>query len=248
MRYHISPHTGEPMLCKADRRCPFGDLQEDHFPDKETARDAYEARMQKKTFVSYAPGKIRVEQLPRGMKQSPNSFVVPKGVYIVGDPGYIAGSDKIAWQKWKEEVSRTPNDNAVGATYNGHAVIALKTPGDGYYYDSMGRGYNTDTGYIGLLPVSLGKTMGMDHMELVDDGYLVTFNENTRVEWDSGTLYFGEKLFLRTEPDQAEDADLDFYDVDAEGSFADLPEGGDFEDKFFEDLTYFDSEGNEERI
>lgn len=238
MRFHISPHTGEPMLCRASRKCPFGDLEKDHFPDKETARIAYEDRMSHKTLTSYAPGQIRVEALPRGMKQSPNTVVIPKGVYIIGDPYYTAGSDQKAWRQWESEVARTPQDNAVGATYNGFPVVALKTPGDGYYYDSMGRGYNSRSGYIGLIPVSLGKNLGMDHMEMSDDGYLVNFNETTKVEWEKGTLYFGDRLFMRAEPDQEEDAELDFYDVDAEGGWQDTDETDDYPVDPLDDYPY----------
>lgn len=39
--YHINPETGNPGLCKAAQRCPFGSSEE-HFPTKEDARRAYE--------------------------------------------------------------------------------------------------------------------------------------------------------------------------------------------------------------
>lgn len=39
--YHINPETGNPGLCKAVQRCPFG-ASDDHFSTKEDARKAYE--------------------------------------------------------------------------------------------------------------------------------------------------------------------------------------------------------------
>ena len=44
-RYHINPATGEPGACRARVRCPFGDMETDHFPSAAEARRAYELRM-----------------------------------------------------------------------------------------------------------------------------------------------------------------------------------------------------------
>lgn len=41
-RYHINPQTGDPGVCKAMVKCPYGDLDKDHYDSKEAARKAYE--------------------------------------------------------------------------------------------------------------------------------------------------------------------------------------------------------------
>lgn len=41
-RFHINPETGNPNKCEAMVRCPFGDLDSDHFDSKDDARRAYE--------------------------------------------------------------------------------------------------------------------------------------------------------------------------------------------------------------
>lgn len=41
-RYHINPSTGDSGLCHATVKCPFGDLESDHYPDRASAQKAYE--------------------------------------------------------------------------------------------------------------------------------------------------------------------------------------------------------------
>lgn len=44
-KYHINPKTGNPGLCKADTKCPFGS-EEQHYASKDEARAAYERTAQ----------------------------------------------------------------------------------------------------------------------------------------------------------------------------------------------------------
>jgi hypothetical protein len=44
-RYHINPETGNPGVCHAKTKCPFGDIQSEHFDSKDEARSAYEKAM-----------------------------------------------------------------------------------------------------------------------------------------------------------------------------------------------------------
>lgn len=44
-KYHVNPETGNPNRCYAKKKCRFGG-DDDHFPDKETARKAYEKEME----------------------------------------------------------------------------------------------------------------------------------------------------------------------------------------------------------
>lgn len=46
LKYHINPETGNPNQCRAKSgNCPFG-TDADHYPDKDTARAAYEAQVE----------------------------------------------------------------------------------------------------------------------------------------------------------------------------------------------------------
>lgn len=45
MKYHISPTTGNPGVCKAQKFCPFG-RADAHYDSKEEARAAYERAME----------------------------------------------------------------------------------------------------------------------------------------------------------------------------------------------------------
>jgi thiamine pyrophosphate-dependent acetolactate synthase large subunit-like protein len=51
-KYHISPESGDPAPCKATARpCPFGD-DEDHYPSKEKAREAFERSQERITVMA----------------------------------------------------------------------------------------------------------------------------------------------------------------------------------------------------
>lgn len=43
-RYHTNPETGNVGPCTAEKKCPFGDLQADHYDTPEAAREAFEAK------------------------------------------------------------------------------------------------------------------------------------------------------------------------------------------------------------
>lgn len=44
-KFHINPNTGNPGPCSAEKKCPYGDLEKDHYPTPEIARTAYEVKM-----------------------------------------------------------------------------------------------------------------------------------------------------------------------------------------------------------
>lgn len=50
-KYHINPFSGEPNVCSAKIKCPFGDLESDHFATQAAARAAYEMRMREEARV-----------------------------------------------------------------------------------------------------------------------------------------------------------------------------------------------------
>lgn len=39
-KYHPNPRTGKPGVRKVKRACPFGDLTDDHYESKQSARTA----------------------------------------------------------------------------------------------------------------------------------------------------------------------------------------------------------------
>lgn len=156
--------------------------------------------MEAHAIPSFDYGLITVGPLKSNIKISKNSIVIPAGVYVLGDPYYTAGRDDSAWDQWKTATEATPKDPAVGATYNGFPVVGLRTSAEGLFTDSLGRVYNTNSGVIGLVPLSLAKQMGLSKEDTEDDGYIVTFNEPTTIEEDDGTLYFGDNLFIETGP------------------------------------------------
>lgn len=49
-KYHINPRTGGVSACGAKIKCPFGDLEKEHYPTREGAEQAYEARMRGETL------------------------------------------------------------------------------------------------------------------------------------------------------------------------------------------------------
>lgn len=49
-KYHINPDTGKVAACRAKTRCPYGDLEVDHYDSRTDATKAYETAMAEKTF------------------------------------------------------------------------------------------------------------------------------------------------------------------------------------------------------
>lgn len=213
-RYHISPRTGNPVTCKAKIRCPFGDMVADHYSSQEEARRAYEEKMVKARTPSFKPGKLEVSALPATMRLDERTLLVPKGMYVLGDPSQTAGSvDPVTWQKWEtlahqEESGRRPH--AVGALLNGYPVVALRTKfeGKGVYFDNSGRDYPVESESVGLIPLTLLKRMGLDDNTINSTGAIVTFNEPTRLHYDDGILSFGHHLHVYTDEPLMEDEDV----------------------------------------
>lgn len=51
-KFHINSETGNPGVCTAKIQCPFGDLEADHYPSPDTAREAYEVKMKNKELIA----------------------------------------------------------------------------------------------------------------------------------------------------------------------------------------------------
>ena len=70
-RYHIN-HRGEAGLCKAQRKCPFGDLATDHFDSPEEARAAYELK------ASQLPTASEFEVLEEALERAAKGFTAER--------------------------------------------------------------------------------------------------------------------------------------------------------------------------
>lgn len=44
-KFHVNKTTGRVALCRAQKRCPFGDLEQDHYASRQEALEVYEAMM-----------------------------------------------------------------------------------------------------------------------------------------------------------------------------------------------------------
>lgn len=60
-KYHVNKTTGQVALCRAVKRCPFGDLQEDHYASREEAVQVFETLMTNETL----PRPVYYEELKK---------------------------------------------------------------------------------------------------------------------------------------------------------------------------------------
>lgn len=74
--YHINPETGDPGVCRARTKCPFGDIQIDHFTSKKEARDYYE--LEQNLLEQVKQVKVNLKQHPI-TKQALSSTLVHNG-------------------------------------------------------------------------------------------------------------------------------------------------------------------------
>lgn len=51
-KYHLSPKTGNPGVCKAKYKCAFGDIETEHYETVELARAAFEDKMRSQSVTS----------------------------------------------------------------------------------------------------------------------------------------------------------------------------------------------------
>lgn len=237
-RYHISPRTGDALLCNAEIQCPFT-TEENHFDTRAEAQQAFEDSRHKDLFPEFIKNKITVSPLPEGLKKDSKTFVIPRGVYILGDPSNILSEDPIAWKEWQNEIANAGSDKAVGASYNEYPVVALEAIDGAVLHDSMGRAYSCSSGYIGLVPISLAKKLNPTEEAAQDDGYLLNFNDDTTVEWVNGDLCLGDRLFIKTDPDQELSDDFDTFGFEPDDVEDDVDDVEEVEERFEHEPRYF---------
>lgn len=238
-RYHVSPRTGNAVVCKAKVRCPFGDLQRDHYSSREEALAAYEERMKKSLLPSFDRGEMVVEALPPSLRVDDDTVVLPRGMYVLGDPSFILGEDAKAWGDWIEVVSQEEGGfyrGAVGALVNNYPVVSLPVQaGPGAYADSFNRKFDVPSQQFAALPLPLVKKMGLQVDDLLDYAVVVSFEKPTKLQGDpqGGILAFGDHLLVNggeqvdVQPDPSlylpEAEEEDYYAEEATASPADSP-------------------------
>ena len=137
------------------------------------------------------------------MKIKRVEVLVPKGIYVIGDPCY-AVPDK-DWLPLLETCNYF--ESPIGYVKDGlqkFAVLAFGTKwGDGCYAGSDGNEYPVDAGLLGLVPVELVEAL-VDH-DGDYDGVIVKFDRDTLcVDDGSGKLKFGH-ITIDTDPVEEED-------------------------------------------
>lgn len=219
MKYHINPRTGKAVVCKAKIRCPFGDLEKDHYETRDAARRAYEERMESLVFPSYDSGKIEVSSLPKAMRISSREVLLSKGVYVIGDPALTIGEDERSYFNWSKQADRDKQqgDKFVGASMNGYPVIALDVAGGvGNYSDSLGRTFESVSGTLGVIPLSLLSKMGVEDEVIFSNSSIVSFDEPTIVSNEDNYLSFGKNFQLFVDEPDPED---EFLEEDLKDEF-----------------------------
>jgi len=212
--YHINPETGNPGICRANKKpCPHGGA-ENHFESKEEARASFEKRQQPSfnKVKKYDPNTAEVKEVDKSMYSSAGTAInIPAGRYFVGDPCYAVKDVGTVWQRWVNATYKEREVIAAG-TIDNHLVIGLSTQyGDGEYTDQKGRVYGVDSGMIGVVDVELLKAQGLKETDIDDLGSFVTFSENTRLtRTEDGDILIGN-LSIPT-GDYYEEEEEDYWD------------------------------------
>lgn len=232
MSFHVNT-AGNAGECRAQKGgCPFGSADE-HFSTAEQAREHFEKNMAEKTIAtqkpsaprfkvrgSFEPGQIKVESLPKEMRNH-ETITLPAGRYFIGDPCYTAGKDDKAWQDWCN-TGDFGSDEVFAATYNGLPVVGLHTAhGDGVYYDREGREYGVDAGLIGAVPEELIKKMNISDEDLASSGHWVDVDGQFVMQQERGGVLSIGTVQIDTDPEEPEDEDLQWDSEDEEGAHDD---------------------------
>lgn len=112
-----------------------------------------------------------------------------KGIYYIGDPGYIFG------ESWNEVLNQTDFfDSDDIQTLFGERCFAASSGGDGCLFDNKGRKYSVDSGTIGVMPISLidiDKKVTLEKVELSEGMHIVEFTEDFEIKSYYGSFTFG---------------------------------------------------------
>lgn len=200
-RYHINPSTGDPSVCRAKIKCPFGDVVHEHFDSAEAARQSYERVMAAK-------------ELYQTERVFPYHFEVEAGAQAtldllseIGEPLIVGGAvrDSILGVENKDidiEVHHTTID-----------AIMRKLTKEKYIVDSVGKQF-------GVLKVRNDR-LGVDDLDVA-----VPRRENrTGVGHRDFEIYMEEGMTL-TEAAERRDFTFNAMMVDARRGLLVDPTGG----------------------
>jgi hypothetical protein len=207
--YHIN-YEGQPGICVAAVRCRFGGVA-DHYPSHAEARLAYERT--RKSFTE------ELEKLSETITVSPLSadtikegkiINVPPGEYFVCDPYVALKADQESWNQWVATVEETigweneiddpekQENIAVGASYNGDPVMALKA----YYGDGIHLSVAppmkvlSETGLVGLVSKKTLKMMNLSEERLALGFMFKTTKPMEMWRDEYGGIHIGDKYLI----------------------------------------------------
>lgn len=88
MSYHINPQTGEPGFCRATLKCPFGDIQKEHYPTIEAARVAYEISQGNEVLTWLGAKQVNIgDKVEFPLKEGGSALIVVDNVLEDGFSG-----------------------------------------------------------------------------------------------------------------------------------------------------------------
>ena len=197
VKFHLLPN-GDASRCEAwKQKCPFGGLsgEENHYPSIAAARRAYEERKKSELFTTFKKNESRVSQLSDDCRLSDNKVLVRKGIYLLGDVNSVLYANDRLGQEWSSVVDEDQR-GVVGASVDGSDVPAVRSM-DGVFTDSFGRKYTVDSGYIGLIPAGLVKSLGLSGKMLKDSHNYVEFDSDVVMDLrGDGGVYFGDDVAI----------------------------------------------------
>lgn len=124
MKFHVNG-KGEPGECKARTKCPFGDLERDHYPTEKAARDAYEdhARAALGGLVSHSRGGDP-DQLELAYKFNSDGED-PDQLALFGEDGIIEAPEVKAPQGYSDQTHYGQMQKAFAVTDNSRLELAF---------------------------------------------------------------------------------------------------------------------------
>lgn len=126
-KFHINPKTGNPGTCTAEKNCPYGDLEADHYPTPEIARTAYEVKMKTQELEALQRDHKASEKLKRKSSISDKQIEnIKRGNFnnrsVSFRRSYVKpGSGS---EKWFGKLTGEPDDVDLAVTFTKTKVIA----------------------------------------------------------------------------------------------------------------------------
>lgn len=105
-KYHITA-KGNPGVCRAKIKCPFGDLEKEHYATKEEARTAFEKKMEESSAQSSSLQKPKQERA--GKVAIGNLYFEPsgEGEFVTSKGGDILGRLTPEGERWRAYLYRS---------------------------------------------------------------------------------------------------------------------------------------------